>query len=205
MADDKDDLGPTAAAVLANPDLDPELASRLNRWFGDDASTEVTETGPAPNPYAAQERIDTLLSEAADAELVDRLDRDHSITLDYAKLLPPLAAKMRSFEATVRLQLRVPELYTAELPHDIEDLLTDDNTPQALLRDLHRLDWEFDLYIEEEVFSIQRVWDSPQKEAIDAAMNRKSPKPVDATKYQAFTAVHGIRDIVRTPCGVGKP
>lgn len=144
MEDDDDkDHGPTAAAVLANPELDTALAEKLGQWFGGDAS----ETEPAPEPEVESdwERVLRVAGEAADLTLLDRLQRERRTTVDYTALSASLLPKQTAFQPALNLKLRIPELYEAYVPGDIEDALREANTPQAILRDLHRIEWDFDL------------------------------------------------------------
>ncbi|MBT8495686.1 MAG: hypothetical protein KJO07_21740 [Deltaproteobacteria bacterium] len=143
--------GPTAAAVLANPDLDPELAARLQRWFGgeqvgdgdDDSPENEATVAPAQLPYA--QKLKALLDHA-DPELIARVDHDHEIhDRDFRKIAQSLFDKRsEGFVPLVELKLRVPQLRTEQVPFDIADALKEENTPQALLRDLHRVEWDFE-------------------------------------------------------------
>jgi len=204
--DPPDSAGPTAKAVLANPSLDPELAEKLSRWFGSEPepSSQESESTATGENYMA--RVDALLAEAADAELVARVGGERMMEVLRSPLRPRTAERTSTFEPRLGVRLRVPELYTREPPHDIEDIVYEDNTPQALLRDLHRLEWEFDLYIETEILSTHMPWESPQKLAVEEALRRlQRPTQVREVQVAAFAAVDSVRDVVRVPCSFGKP
>lgn len=195
---------PTAKAVLADPTLDPELAETLQRWFGSSAESEAPPEPELPREVF-MERVDALLAEAADPRLVARLGGERHI-----RVLQPMRSRLldgpAAFEPRLGLRLRVPELYTLDPPEDIEDIVHEDNTPQALLRDLHRLEWEFDLYIEPEILATDMPWESPQQQAVAEAMRRlRRPDEIKGIKGSAFAAVDGLRDTVKIPSQLGRP
>jgi hypothetical protein len=171
--DDDKPTGPTAAAVLANPDLDPDLAAKLQRWFGDGAepseSEAVGDADDAPVELSPVEKVNALL-EHADQELVSRiLDHDYTITRDHRAVATRLARKVRDgFEPLVQAKLRVPQLRTEEVPYDIEDAIREDNTPQAILRDLHRVVWDFDPGFRRPM-TIPKGTSAPHREALKKA------------------------------------
>lgn len=165
MQDDGDkDLGPTVAAVLANPELDSELANKLGRWFGSDT------TDKEPEPESSWERVLRVANEAADTDLLDRLQHERRMTVNYEGLTSSLHRKQTGFKPRLELKLRIPELLAANVPMDIEDAMREANTPQAILRDLHRIEWDFDLEYFPTLIERPKAWVSTHRPAIDEAL-----------------------------------
>lgn len=145
------DADPTAAQLLSDPDLAPELARKVLAFFGEDGELELPVRRSEPPPPSTSEkraaeqraRLEALL-EHADAELLDRLQVDRApLRADAAGFSDRAYTTVTAREPKLALQIRPIELVDWDQPEAIEDALRD-NTPQALLRDLHRPVFDFD-------------------------------------------------------------
>ncbi len=140
--------------------LDPATRAELERWFSVPSFEQLADRGvrPAPPPEEDNPEVAALLKARANAlAAVDpALLGDHIRRMDLCagmiKPLPPLESRADPTIASVNLdmidrQRTIAEPREYERSSDIEDDLRD-SAPQALLRDLHRPELDFDKVFE---------------------------------------------------------
>lgn len=156
MTDDDDKDPKVKALVARDPSqpldqlVDAATAAQLERWFGlpSFAQVEAGEVAAPPEPEVdefaeVRERRAKLLAEV-DQELVARIERRHTPPEDLFKFTPdlePLEVTLTRFDSTAEGKGIADERWY-ERSDDIISAL-EENAPQALLRDLHRLETEF--------------------------------------------------------------
>ncbi|MFN0246333.1 MAG: hypothetical protein ACKV2T_05465 [Kofleriaceae bacterium] len=131
--------------------VDAETAAQLERWFGLPSFTQVEEgevvlaKPPTDQVSAVRERRRKLLEEI-DQELVANIEKRHVPRDDlfiFKANLEPRDSKINVIDLdNIEQRAAITEERRIERPSDIIDAL-DENAPQALLRDLHRLETEF--------------------------------------------------------------
>ncbi|MBA3542754.1 MAG: hypothetical protein H0T79_24265 [Deltaproteobacteria bacterium] len=137
------------------PDLDPATAAELQRWFGLPSFAEAKEQGIAvpedPETVRAREQRATALA-AIDPAFLEahraRIERCDTMI----KLVPHVDIHVEDEVALMDYSMvdrghSIAEPRDIELPPELQDDLKD-CTPQALLRDLHRSETEFDKQFE---------------------------------------------------------
>ena len=135
--------------------LDAATQRELERWFGLPSFEQVAETAPAPDDpdvVAARERRDKALA-AVDPAMVERHRQRTEVkpetllrfiqTID-VRVDPGFALLDH---AMIDRGHTIAEPREVEISEDLKDDLRD-CTPQALLRDLHRPELEFDKQFE---------------------------------------------------------
>jgi len=136
--------------------VDEETAAQLAKWFGLPSFAEV-EAGEAelaarqedPEVLAVRERRRRILEQDIDKELLAAIERRYTLPDDIFKFVPdiePFDPNMALFDGTryiIPEGQEPPEERTYDQPEDITEALHE-NTPQALLRDLHRPETDFD-------------------------------------------------------------
>lgn len=133
--------------------VDAATAAQLERWFGLPSFAQV-EAGEAviddgldgldPEVAAVRDRRKRIAAEI-DKELLAAIERRHTPPDDlikFAVTLEPRDTTIALVDPTYfEARAEVAEQREYERPEDVEDLLRE-NTPQALLRDLHRPEFE---------------------------------------------------------------
>ncbi|HUJ62648.1 MAG TPA: hypothetical protein VLX92_29300 [Kofleriaceae bacterium] len=160
--DDEPPRDPTVKDLLTGTPLDDvvDAATRaeLERWFGLPSFTELDEQGAAPPPPPDEELEQLLARRAAATAAVDhalleaiyaRIDLD---PVRFIKFTPQIDVRVRDDVALLDIAMidraasiadpREVEI-SDELKEDLKDL-----TPQALLRDLHRPELDFEKQFE---------------------------------------------------------
>lgn len=143
--------------------VDAETAAQLHKWFGlpSFAQVEAGERKPVPpddlepEVAAVRERRQRVLADI-DPAFLAAIERRHTPPDDLFKFTPtiePLTADIALFDPTPYAKRKTVNEYGEEVddsgerfypwPEDIQDALHE-STPQALLRDLHRPETDFD-------------------------------------------------------------
>lgn len=150
--------------------VDEKTAAELQRWFGLPSFEKLEDEGraaPVTSPEDAADiakRAETLAA-VSDRMLAD-LDYRHHHAWDLIIFKPSIDVRvdpgMPMFDDSGLARLRVNgELREVRRPDDIEEELKD-QTPQALLRDLHRSEETFDKQFE--------IRDEVAEHAVDAVV-----------------------------------
>lgn len=173
--------------------LDSAARADLERWFGLPSFEALAEQGGEVQPppedaeFAARRKRQEEAIAAVDPALVEAHRRRTDAMADVVKPLPPLVLRVNPgiarFDAAMLEQRReVAEPREVEPPGDLQDALAE-RTPQALLRDLHRP--EFDFYKAFERVDMMADYRIDVAAAIDEAMatSTKLP-PAEATPFQ---------------------
>lgn len=153
MATDDDDRIVKELIGQGNLPLDPQTQADLEKWFGMPSATELIEQGKEPGivdreMLEVQERRDKAIA-AVDPALLD------AIRLRTDEIQNPIGTPKRTIDVlidpTIALydERMVARAMTLSDPREIEisEALIDDLkecTPQALLRDLHRPELEYE-------------------------------------------------------------
>ena len=126
--------------------------AELQRWFGLPSYTELEEQGkvaevPAEDPYKeVRERREKALA-AIEPWFLEGIFRRHEKPWSLIQFKAMIDVKVRLdmelFDESMATARAAAEPRERERPEDIEDDLKD-RTPQALLRDLHRVESFFD-------------------------------------------------------------
>jgi hypothetical protein len=132
--------------------VDPATAAQLERWFGLPSFAQV-EAGEVelvesedPEVVAVRERRKRIAEEINPvllAEIEHRLTPPDDL-IKFSATIEPLEAKIALFDPSYfesRSSIAEERIY--DQPEDIHEAIKE-NTPQALLRDLHRLEVDFD-------------------------------------------------------------
>lgn len=135
--------------------VDAETAAQLERWFGlpSFAQVEAGEVevddgldGLDPGVAAVRDRRKRIAQEI-DPELLAAIEQRHTPPDDlikFAVTLEPRDLDIALVDPTYfESRAAIGEVREYEWPEDIQEALHE-NTPQALLRDLHRLETDFD-------------------------------------------------------------
>jgi len=138
--------------------LDSGTRADLERWFGMQSFQALAEQGIQPQPrtddpevVARRKRQDEALA-AVDPALLERHRRRIAAMSDPIKPLPQIAVRVdpsiAQLDASmIEQRASVAEPREIERPDYIADALAE-RTPQALLRDLHRPELDFELRLE---------------------------------------------------------
>ncbi len=137
--DDMPRAEPRVGELLARgePILDDESLADLLAWFGDPHAAE--HPGHGDEEFAAQREIVRNASAAVDPQLLAHLER-HPAALAAMRFLPspPQLGSERVAPTWLEAELGASlAVATVERPYDLNELLHE-QSPQALLRDLHR-------------------------------------------------------------------
>lgn len=131
--------------------------AQLAKWFGLPSFDQVEDERKAaraeedPEVVAVRERRQKILAEI-DPAFLAAIDRRLDPPDDLFQVPPPLPSRVdptiAQFDfAMVENRAQIAEPREYERPEDIEDELHE-NTPQALLRDLHRVETDFEKLFE---------------------------------------------------------
>lgn len=172
--------------------VDAATAAQLERWFGLPSFVQVAEgevelvQTEDPGVAAVRERRMQLVHEI-DPELLAAIEKRTTPREDLIKF----AATIEPIDTTIALidssftesRGSISEERLYDQPEDIEEALRRQNTPQALLRDLHRLESNFDRSADDEFTNFED--EAPPEPllvdiaaTIDEAMTmRFSPEP----------------------------
>lgn len=186
--------------------VDEITAKELERWFGlpsfeEAAEAEAKAPPEDPEMVEVRERRKQALA-AVDPKLLESIDARTNMPPE--KLLKFEAKLDIHVDATIaRLDMAMIDGRTIaeprwfERPPDIEDQLAD-NTPQALLRDLHRPEFEFDKFFEVVDMSAEQTLDGAA--LVDEAMrtNWKLP-PFEDPKLEVRRQIASTRAEIRSP------
>lgn len=133
--------------------VDAVTAAELEKWFGLPSFQQVDEGARAPatedpDIAAVRERRQRAIA-AVDPALLEAHRRRMEAPEALIRFKPAIDLRVDPGVALLDVgmienRLRVAEPREVERPEDIEDQLREDNTPQALLRDLHRPELEFE-------------------------------------------------------------
>lgn len=179
--------------------VDPATAAQLERWFGLPSFAQV-EAGEVklvedPEVVAIRERRQRL-AEEIDPAFLAALDKRYTLPEGTFKFVPeiePFNTRMALFDATRYLVEGdvLPEERTYDTPEDIYDALKE-NAPQALLRDLHRPETDFDQPVDE--FWQEEEQEAPPplvmdiaartREAINFRFEFQPFEPIDASRLR---------------------
>lgn len=171
------DLGKPLADVV-----DAVTAAELERWFGLPSFEQAAESAAAkpedPEIVAVRERRAKVL-ELIDPTLLAWIDARYELAWTLIEPdAPPIESKvvldMALFDAQMA-EGRVAEPRDRERPEDIEEELKD-QTPQALLRDLHRAVLFFDKQFEIVDFAAEQTLDIVAEVRTAMATNWKLPE-----------------------------
>ncbi|MBL0219059.1 MAG: hypothetical protein IPQ07_34970 [Myxococcales bacterium] len=152
------DLGKPLADVV-----DAVTAAELERWFGLPSFEQAAEQEKPEDPdiVAVRERRAKVL-ELIDPNLLAWIEARYELAWTLIESdAPPIESKVEPEMALFDAQMaegRVAEPRDRERPEDIEEQLKD-QTPQALLRDLHRAVLSFDKLFEIVDFAAEQTFD----------------------------------------------
>lgn len=141
--------GDLVSGRASTDDLDPETIAQLAAWFGAPAA-EVTPQQPTKEQPQDREMRELWerrrrAMDAVDPSLVAKLDAKRESGEGFIRLPEPPTLNLERPLDTLDMsvwKLHLSDIRDYERPEDIRDLLAE-NTPQSLLRDLHRpvLNW----------------------------------------------------------------
>lgn len=182
--------------------LDSATRADLERWFGLPSFEQLAEQpAPAEDPESAalHKRRATAMA-AVDPALLDALYRRFDPDPPLIRPLPPLALAVAREIAQVDLNriehTTIAEPREVQRPDHIEDDLKE-RTPQALLRDLHRPELNFDKIFEfSDPLAEQRV-DIPARIA-EALISTRLPM-IERSFTQAYALMQELRAERRQP------
>lgn len=184
--------------------LDAATRADLERWFGLPSYEELAERGvtPAPPPedkdeFAAihKRRADALA--AVDPVLIEEIHRRADPARPLIKPMPPVTLRVDPeialFDtAMLDRQYSVAEPRDVERPGDLDDALGE-RTPQALLRDLHRPELDFEKVFERtDAIAEQRV-DARAVTAEEMARSMKLPPPEPSGFQKGYVLMRELR------------
>ena len=211
MATD-DDNEPRAKELLDRPleeVVDEATRAQLARWFGLPSFQQVEEGEVAlpvedPEIVAVRERRQKAI-EAVDPRLLDshraRYEKAWSLLEFEATLETVIDPDLALFDyAMAEGRMQIAEPREVERPEDISDQM-EENTPQALLRDLHRPELQFDKTFEVVDVSAEQKLDgvAAVREAI--ATNWKLPSLADPPSVELRRIMNEMRAEHRAPWG----
>lgn len=192
--------------------LDPATRADLERWFGLPSFEQLTERGVAPEPPPEEEdagfaavlaRREQALA-AVDPAMVDALrERADPTRRPLITPLPPVALRIDPeialFDtAMLDRQYSVAEPREVERPGDLADALAE-RTPQALLRDLHRPELDFEKVFER-TDAIAEQWLDAHGAAVEVmATSMKLPPPEPSTFRKGYNLFLELRAERRQP------
>lgn len=154
-----------AATDADAPELDEATRASLERWFGLPSALAVEDRGdiagaadgPAddlPSDPAIRARLEARARAlaAVDPALLEahraRVESDHDLLRFSATIDVRVDPSIARFDATTLARVMAnAEPREVEISDDLRDALSE-RTPQALLRDLHRADKQFDYHLE---------------------------------------------------------
>jgi hypothetical protein len=188
--------------------VDEITAKELERWFGLPSFAEVEEAAamaPAraedPDLVAVRERRKQAIA-AVDPRLLDSIDARTNVPPEKllafeAKLDVHVDASIAQLDLAMIDSRTIAEPRRMERPLDIEEELQN-NTPQALLRDLHRPEFEFEKVFEVVDMAAAQTMDAVA--VVDEAMrtNWKLPPLVDP-KIEVRRVIAETRAEIRSP------
>jgi hypothetical protein len=203
MTDDDDKDPKVKTLVERDPSapldrfVDAATAAQLERWFGlpSFAQVEDGEVALAPPPEDEFKEVREkrrLLLEQVDMDLVDSIER-RNIPRDilvFSPTLEPKESKKVTLVDTDYIEQRasIADERWFERPGDVVDALAE-STPQALLRDLHRLETEF-----------SRSWSNNDDDWMNPDRPEPEPYLVDIVKkIDAIMRVRYKMEPVETP------
>jgi hypothetical protein len=156
MTDDNDKRDPKVKDVLRRGTkplsdvVDPVTAAELERWFGLPSFQQVAEE---PDKFAAEQDENQAVRERASSHvkpaLVAAIElRNQAPEAKFVATIEPVTADLALFDtAMLEHGLAIGEARELEIPGEVHAAL-EENTPQALLRDLHRIESDFEKYLE---------------------------------------------------------
>lgn len=190
--------------------VDEITAAELQRWFGLPSFAEVEEAAakapaPAEDPEVAAVRERRKQATAAvDPALLEAIHhRTHVAPETLIKFEAKLEVHVDPHIARVDLdmidrRMSIAEPREIERPQDIEDELKD-NTPQALLRDLHRAEIDFEKTFEVVDMAAEQTLDAVA--AVEEAMRTswKLPPLGDPPSHELRKVMAEARAEIRAP------
>jgi hypothetical protein len=137
--------------------IDASTLADLERWFGLPSFQQLAEQPQPSPPPEPPEWAETRKRRAAVLAAVDpgmlaahrrRVERQNDLKLFKLEIEPRIAPDIRMLDqAMIARGNTISDPREYELPSDLEDALTE-RTPQALLRDLHRPELDFEKMFE---------------------------------------------------------
>jgi hypothetical protein len=189
--------------------LDGGTRADLERWFGLQSFEALAEQGiraepPVADPevVARRKRQDEALA-AIDPALLERHRRRVAAMSDPIRPLPPFEVRVdpgiaRLDASMIEQRASMAEPREVERPGDIADALAE-RTPQALLRDLHRPELDFELRLERtDTIAEYRI--DPEASVTEIMKTSLKLPPAAGTPFQAGRALLlELRDERRQP------
>jgi hypothetical protein len=152
MAPPNDSDDRKAKDVVAG-ELDPAARAELERWFGlpsfDQLAARGIEVEEDPEFAVVRERKDRAMA-AVDPALLEALRKRAEPPDDLIKFVPSIEVRVDPSIAlldTTMIEASIAEPREVEISESLRDDLRD-CTPQAILRDLHRPETDFDKIFE---------------------------------------------------------
>jgi hypothetical protein len=205
-------------------EVDAVTAAELARWFGLPSVTEVLERGDVavaaepsdadpdgridvsglahndPERRAEQARRAADALAAVDLGIIDRIVAfaSREVRHFHLKLALHVEREIARFDASMAKRGLAAEPREAEISPEIADAITE-CTPQALLRDLHRPDTEFEKSLEVSEDAARLIVDGQRVVREALADRRQPPPPVWGDRHQASAEIARIRAERRAP------
>jgi hypothetical protein len=190
--------------------LDAGTRADLERWFGLPSFEQLAERGDAPAPppeedaqfAAIHKRRDDAIA-AVDPALLEALRHRVEPARPLIKPLPPVTLhidpEIALFDtAMLERQYSVAEPRDVERPGDLEDALGE-RTPQALLRDLHRPELDFEKVFERTDAIAEQWVDARAAAAEEMARSMKLPPPEPSGFQKLYALMRELRAERRQP------
>jgi hypothetical protein len=190
--------GAAGGAGVLPRGIDAATRAELERWFGLPSFEQLADRGVKPEPppedpemvAARQRRLDAIA--AVDPALVEAHRRRTDPPTDLIQFTPSIALRVDPSIALLDLSMidrqhTIAEPRERELSEELRDDLRD-CTPQALLRDLHRPELEFEKVFEVVDMSAEQRLDIV-KAVADAMQTRWTLPPFGATPLQQARAL----------------
>jgi hypothetical protein len=181
--------------------IDAATRAELERWFGLPSFQELSDRGITPQPpappaedpemVAARERLNETLR-AIDPAMLEAHRRRTEPRTDLLRFTPQIEVRVDPDIAQLDMAMidrrhAIAEPRELERPEDLQDQLQD-RTPQALLRDLHRPELNFDKYFEVIDYAAEQRIDAVAAVA-DAMRTRWTLPPLRPTPLEEARAV----------------
>lgn len=185
--------------------VDAATRAELERWFGLPSFTELEEKAAAeterPEVAAARERREQATANV-DPAMLERLRARAEADLIPVRAAPKMHLRddvaMIDLVRVESMAIAIAEPRERELPEELRDDLND-CTPQALLRDLHRSESEFEKTFEVIDMAAEQRFDIV--EAVDSAMkaNWKLPPLGVSPATEARDLYRELRKLRKLP------
>ena len=187
--------------LAGDGEMDPDTRAQLERWFGLPSYEQVAEAGggaPVPAPTEDAELVARREAQARAAAAVDpRLEAKllgRAAAAERMLRIPPLLpsvveADLSVLDPVLLARADMAEPREVDLPMQLKEAMSDP-TPQALLRDLHRAELEFELRLQvDEAFAEAHAPIDARAE-VAAAMSRRRVPEMPVPPAARVTAEH---------------